>query len=104
MRSWSASTSSGSSRDASRTGTRVTSGSRSESNSSGTGSPAKSQITVRSVKRAAKHSPLSIPRMRPSVPSSTCPLLRSALLATRSNTASARSSGRVCGEWRYSVK
>ena len=64
---------------------------------SGMGSPAKSQITVRSLKLAEKQSPWSIPRTRPSSPRSTCPLLRSVLLVTKSNRAMRASSRWVYG-------
>ena len=51
--------------------------------SGGRGSPPKSQMTVRSLSCSLKHSPLSMAQRRSSA-SSTCPLLRSALLATTS--------------------
>ena len=57
-------------------------------NRRGSGSPANSQITVRSLNWAAKHSPLSIAHTRSVAASSRqCPLLRSVLLASTSNTA-----------------
>ena len=59
----------------------------------GSSSPPKSQMTVRSLKSAAKHRPWSTPQIRSSGPSSTWPLLRSVLLARTSNAPMARSCG-----------
>ncbi len=56
------------------------------------GSPANSQITVRSLSSTWKHRPLSIAQHRSSS-ISTWPDLRSVLLATTSNAASARNHG-----------
>ena len=53
--------------------------------SSSMGSPPKSQITVRSLKSAWNDRPLSIPQMWPSASMRQWPLLRSVLLATKSN-------------------
>ncbi len=54
-------------------------------------SPPNSQMTVRSLNSSWKASPLSMAQMRPSEPRSTCPPLRSVLLARMSNTHSRRS-------------